>query len=140
MKRFSDPDVARLFKAYPSALRGRLMALRELVFDTARKTPGVGALTETLKWGQPSYLTAATGSGSTVRIDRHKADDGYAVYFHCQSGLVGQFRALYPDTFRYQGERAILFSLGDRVPTIELGHCIALALTHHARMKRSRPQ
>jgi hypothetical protein len=140
MKRFSDPDVARLFKAYPPALRGKLMALRELVFYTARNTPGVGALTETLKWGQPSYLTAATGSGSTVRIDRLKTDDGYALYFHCQSGLVGQFRALYADTFRYQGERAILFSLDDRVPTSELGHCIALALTHHARKKRPRSQ
>jgi hypothetical protein len=140
MKRFSDPDVARLFKAYPPALRGKLMAVRELVFNTARNTPGVGALTETLKWGQPSYLTAATGSGSTVRIDRLKTDDGYALYFHCQSGLIGQFRALYADTFRYQGERAILFSLDDRVPTSELGHCIALALTHHARKKRPRPQ
>jgi hypothetical protein len=140
MKRFTDPDVARLFKAYPPALRGKLMALRELVFDTARKTPGVGALTETLKWGQPSYLTAATGSGSTVRIDRQKAGDGYAVYFHCQSGLVGQFRTLYPGTFRYQGERAILFAPNDRVPTSELSHCIALALTHHARKKHRRSQ
>jgi hypothetical protein len=138
MKRFSDPDVAALFKSCPPVLRGRLMALRELVFDTAAKTPGVGALTETLKWGQPSYLTRETGSGSTVRIDRMKAGGGYAVYFHCQSGLVGQFRALYPDTFRYQGERAILFGLDEPVPTGELSHCIALALTHHARKKRPR--
>jgi hypothetical protein len=138
MKRFSDPIVARLFKAYPPAVRGKLMTLRELVFDTARRTPGVGPLTETLKWGQPSYLTGKAGSGTTVRIDRLKAGDGYAVYFHCQSGLVGQFRSLYPETFRYQGDRAILFQAGDRVPTSELSHCIALALTHHARKKRPR--
>jgi hypothetical protein len=138
MRRFSDPRVAALFKSYPPVVRGKLVALRELVFDTARKTKGVGKLTETLKWGQPSYLTAETGSGTTVRIDRLKADDGYAVYFHCQSGLVSQFRALYPDGSRYQGERAIVFGLADRVPTSELCHCIALALTHHARKKRSR--
>jgi hypothetical protein len=138
MKRFSDPDVAALFQALPPVLRGRLLALRELVFETARTTPGVGALTETLKWGQPSYLTRETGSGSTVRIDQLKTGEGYAIYFHCQSGLVGQFRALYPDTFRYHGERAILFGLDEPVPTSELGHCIALALTHHARKKRSR--
>jgi hypothetical protein len=135
MKRFSDPNVAQLFKTYPPALRDKLMALRELVFDMACRTPGVGTLTETLKWGQPSYLAEETGSGSTVRIDRLKAGNGYAIYFHCQSGLVGQFRALYPDTFRYQGERA---GLDDRVPTSELGHCIALALTHHARKNRPR--
>ena len=138
MRRFSDPQVAAVFKAYPPALRDKLLALRELVFDTARRTPGVGALTETLKWRQPSYLTEQTGSGSTVRIDQLRSGDGYAVYFHCRSGLVGRFRALYPATFRYQGERAILFGLKDRVPKRELRHCIALALTHHARKKQPR--
>ena len=96
MKRFADPAVAAVFKAYPAALRRRLMALRELVFDVAARIEGVGALTETLKWGQPSYLTWETRSGSTVRIDRLKTGDGYAIYFHCQSGLVPKFRELYP--------------------------------------------
>jgi hypothetical protein len=136
MRRISDTGVASVFKAYPPAIRAKLMALRELVFDTADKTTGVGRLTETLKWGQPSYLTEETGSGTTVRIDRLKADNGYAVYFHCQSGLVGQFRELYPDTFKYQGKRAIVFDAKDRVPARELRHYLALALTHHARKKK----
>ena len=136
MRRFSNISVASVFKAYPPGTRARLMALRELVFDTADKTRGVGRLTETLKWGQPSYLTKETGSGTTVRIDRLKAGDGYAVYFHCQSGLVGQFRDLYPNTFKYEGKRAILFDAKDRVPARELRHCLALALTHHARKKK----
>jgi hypothetical protein len=136
MRRISDSAVASVFEAYPPDLRSKLMALRELVFDTADKTAGVGRLTETLKWGQPSYLTEETGSGTTVRIDRLKAGDGYAVYFHCQSGLVGQFRELYPETFEYQGKRAIVFDAKDRVPARELRHCLALALTHHARKKK----
>src|SRR5882757_2213797 len=139
MRRFSDPQVAALFKAYPAAVRAKLMALRELVLDTAARTAGVGPLTETLKWGQPSYLTEETGSGTTVRIDRLKAGDGYAIYFHCQSGLVGQFRELYPDAFRYEGKRAIVFDAGARVPARELRHCLALALTHHARKKKPKP-
>ena len=133
MKRFADRGVAAVFKAYPADLRRRLMSLRELVFRTAAHTEGVGALGETLKWGQPSYLTAETGSGTTVRIDRLKKGDGYAIYFHCQSGLVGQFKELYPDTFRYEGKRAIVFDLKDRVPVKALRHCIGLALTHHLR-------
>ena len=136
MRRISDSAVASVFKAYPPGIRAKLMALRELVFDTAEKTTGVGRLTETLKWSQPSYLTEETGSGTTVRIDRLKAGDGYAVYFHCQSGLLGQFRELYPDTFKYEGRRAIVFEAGDRVPARELRHCLALALTHHARKKK----
>src|SRR5471032_1008939 len=136
MKRPADPAVAAVFKAYPSGLRKRLMALRELVFDVAAKTKGVGPLTEALKWGQPSYLTEESGSGTTVRIDRLKKSDGYAIYFHCQSGLVETFRELYPDTFRTEGKRALLFDTDARVPVRELRHCIALALTHHARKKR----
>jgi len=136
MRRFSSNDVQSVFKAYPPTLRAKLMALRELVFDTAARTEGVGRLTETLKWGQPSYLTEETGSGTTVRIDRLKAADGYAVYFHCQSGLLGQFRELYPDTFTFEGKRAIVFAAGDRVPARELRHCLALALTHHSRKKK----
>jgi uncharacterized protein DUF1801 len=136
MRRFADSDVRSAFRAYPPGVREKLLALRELVFDTAAGTDGVGRLTETLKWGQPSYLTEATGSGTTVRIDRLKAADGYAVYFHCRSGLLGQFRELYPDTFRYEGKRAIVFALADRVPAKELRHCLALALTHHLRKKK----
>jgi hypothetical protein len=135
MRRFGDARVAAVFKDYPPDLRTRLMALRELVFDTAAATPGVGRLDETLKWGQPSYLTAESGSGTTVRIDRLKNRDGYAIYFHCQSGLVDQFRTIYPDTFTYEGKRAIVLAAKDRVPTRALGHCIALALTHHLRKK-----
>ena len=136
MKRFADKAVAAAFKAYPAEVRAKLMALRALMFDTAAATEGVGPLTETLKWGQPSYLTEETGSGSTVRIDRLKnKSDGYAIYFHCQSGLVGQFKTIYPDTFRYDGKRAIVFEPKDRVPTKALRHCIGLALTHHLRRK-----
>lgn len=138
MRRFADTRVASLFKGYPPAVRARLMALRELVFDSAAAAVGVGPLTETLKWGQPSYLTEQTGSGTTVRIDRLKAGDGYAVYFHCQSGLVGQFRELYPDTFKYEGKRAIVFGVDDRVPARELRHCLALAFTHHSRKKKQK--
>jgi hypothetical protein len=136
MRRFDDARVAAVFKAYPPGLRARLMALRQLVFDTAARTAAVGPLSETLKWGQPSYLTAESGSGTTVRIDRLKGrDDGYAIYFHCQSGLVETFRTIYPDTFAYEGKRAIVLEAKDRLPIRALGHCIGLALTHHLRKK-----
>src|SRR6201995_5053278 len=83
---FADPAVAATFDAYPKPVKAKLLALRRLILDTAKATKGVGALEETLKWGQPSYLTAATGSGSTIRIDQVKpATDQYAVYFHCQT-------------------------------------------------------
>ena len=52
-----------------------------------------------------------------------------------RGGLVGQFRELYPDTFAYDGKRAITFGPDDRPPLGALKHCLALALTHHLRAK-----
>ena len=129
--------VEAVFAGYPSPVKSRLQALRRLIFDTADATEGVGALEETLKWGQPSYLTTESKSGSTVRIDQVKAEAGrYAVYFHCQTDLVETFRELYPE-LRYGGNRCILLDAGDKLPEKPLRHCIALALTYHARKRKS---
>jgi hypothetical protein len=134
----SDPAVEALFDAYPAPLKAKLKALRRLIFETARTTEGVGALQETLKWGQPSYLTPETKSGSTIRIDQVKSTAGqYAVYFHCQTGLVDSFRELYPTELRFGGNRFILLDVKDELPRAELRHCVALALTYHLNKRKA---
>ena len=134
---FPDPAVEAVFDAYPKPLRTKLLALRRLILDTARTTKGVGALQETLKWGQPSYLTPETKSGSTIRIDRVKSDASqYAVYFHCQTDLVETFRELYPTELHYGGNRSILLDAQDDIPEPALRHCVALALTYHLNKRR----
>ena len=131
-----DSAVGAVFAAYPKPVRAKLLALRRLIFDTAKVTKGVGKLEETLKWGQPSYLTAETNRGRTVRIERVKASAGqYAVYFHCQTNLVETFRELYPE-LSYSGNRAILLDAEEKLPETELRHCIALALTYHLRKRK----
>jgi hypothetical protein len=134
---FSDPAVEAVFAAYPGPVRAKLLALRRLIFETARRTAGVGRLEETLKWGQPSYLTPETKSGSTIRIDQLKpAAGGYAVYFHCQTDLVETFRELYPTEFSYGGNRSILLNADQNVPEPALRHCVALALTYHRNKRK----
>jgi hypothetical protein len=129
--------VAKVFATYPPQLRRRLLAMRRLIFEVAKQTEGVGRLEETLKWGEPAYVTAQTGSGSTIRINRHKKQDRqYAVYFHCQTTLVDSFRGLFPDQFKFEGNRCIVFDAGDRVPTAELKICIGMALTYHQKRGR----
>jgi Domain of unknown function (DU1801) len=135
--RFSDPAVDAVFSGYPKPLKAKLLALRDLILDTARTTKGVGALQETLKWGQPSYLTAETKSGSTIRIDRVKSSaDQYAVYFHCQTDLIATFRELYPAEFGYGGNRSIILNADDDIPEPALRHCVALALTYHLNKRK----
>jgi Domain of unknown function (DU1801) len=140
MKRFEDARVAAVFDGYPRPVRAKLMRLRQLIFDTAAGTEGVGKLTETLKWGQVSYLTEMSKSGTTIRIDAAKDGSGrYAMYVHCQTNLIESFRRRYPHAFRYEGNRAVLFDANDDVRTDELKHCIAMALTYHQAKKRPAP-
>ena len=123
--------VTAVFDAYPKPLKSKLLALRRLILDTARTTKGVGAVDETLKWGQVSYLTSETRSGSTIRIDRVKSTtDRYAVFFHCQTDLVATFRELYPE-LNYSGNRSIVLNASETLPEAALRHCVALALTYH---------
>jgi len=127
----ADRAIEAVFEAYPQPVKSRLLALRRLILDTAKTTKGVGALEEALKWGQPSYLTTESKSGSTIRIDHVKAEAGrYAVYFHCQTDLVETFRELYPE-LRYGGNRSIILDAGEKLPEKALRHCVALALTYH---------
>jgi Domain of unknown function (DU1801) len=139
VRKSGSSAVDATFDAYPTPVKTKLLALRRLIFDTAKATKGVGALEEALKWGQPSYLTPESKSGSTVRIDQVKASPGqYAVYFHCQTDLVETFRELYPE-LSFSGNRAILLDAADKLPEAELRHCVALALTYHSnRRKRTR--
>ncbi len=126
---FKNPEVATIFATYPEKFRNKLLILRQLIFDTALKTEGVGVLEETLKWGEPSYLAK---KGSTIRIDwKPKTPNQYAIYFKCTSLLVPTFKKLYPNEFTFEGNRAIVFNLDDKIPVIKLRHCIEMALTYH---------
>jgi Domain of unknown function (DU1801) len=134
----ANPAVQAVFDSYPPKLRSKLLALRQLIIDTAASTAGVGTLEETLKWGEPAYVTTQSKSGSTVRIDRKKNQDRYAIYFNCNTTLVDTFRSLFPHTFSFEGNRALVFDLNDLLPVEELGFCIAMALTYHQKTNAPR--
>ncbi len=111
------------------------MALRELIFKKAKEYPEVGNIEEVLKWGQPSYLTSESKSGTTIRIDDVKARTGtYAIYFNCKTSLIETFRAMFPQ-LEYEGNRAIHFRVEEKMPKKELWECIAMALTYHLSKK-----
>jgi len=136
MRPFGNPAVAEVFNAYPTGIRRKLMSLRQLIFDVASRTEGVGEVQESLRWGEPAYLTATSKSGSTIRINRKKSSETrYAMYFHCQTTLVDTFRTIFPTEFKYEGNRSIVFDVQDEVPVKQLSVCIAMALTYHRRKK-----
>ena len=137
MKKITDTQIAAVFQSYPKPVREKLLALRQLIFDTAATIEGVGELQETLKWGQPSYLTIKPKSGTTIRIDQVRStSDQYALYVHCQTTLIDTFKEMFPDELTYEGNRSIVFNIKDNIPTNLVRHFISLALTYHARKTR----
>jgi hypothetical protein len=53
----TKPEVELVFNNYPDLVRSKMFALRKLVIETAKEIDGITKLEETLKWGEPSYLT-----------------------------------------------------------------------------------
>jgi hypothetical protein len=129
---FSNPDVEAVFDQYPLPIRGKILEVRQLIFDVAAELPEVGPLEETLKWGEPSYIPSKTKSGSMVRVHHHPSKPfDYGVYFICSTTLVDTFRELYPNTFTFNKNRCLEFMCAEPIPVKELKHCIKLALTYY---------
>jgi len=125
----TDPRVEIVFANYPDFVRDNLHFLRELVIETAEEIQGISKLEETLKWGEPSFLAK---NGSTLRMDwKEKSPDQYAMYFKCTSRLVDTFRLVFDNKFQFEGSRAIVFQLNQKIPVEELKECIKATLTYH---------
>jgi hypothetical protein len=129
-------EVSRAFDAFPAPIRKRLLQVRALIFATAAAHDEVGRLTETLKWGEPAYLTDETGSGSTIRLGRVKDSEQPAILFNCKTTLVDTFRERFPDQFEYRQTRALLLNVAGALPKQELTVCLSLALTYHLDRRR----
>lgn len=126
------PDqIKNIFDKYPTPIKNKLIELREIIYNVATTTDGVGSIHETLKWSQPSFLTTKPKSGTTIRIDYYPHPANHiALFVHCQTSLIETYRLLYPKAVKYEGNRAILLDITKPFPK-ELTHCIELALTYH---------
>lgn len=124
--------VSEALSRYPEPVRVRLLEIREMIFAVATETEGTGPLTETLKWGEPAYLTEASKSGTTIRLGSTKsAPQDCAVLFNCRTSLVETFRTHFPDDFTFVGNRALLVPVAQTLPREPLKLCLRAALTYH---------
>ena len=125
----TNPEVELVFANYPDVVRDKMIRLRKLVIETAKEIDGLSILEETLKWGEPSYLTK---NGSTLRMDwKLKTPNQYAMYFKCTSRLVETFKMIFKNKFDFEGNRAIVLQIDGDIPEDELKDCIKTALTYH---------
>ncbi|OUS39748.1 hypothetical protein A9R01_00320 ['Osedax' symbiont bacterium Rs2_46_30_T18] len=121
-------EVKCKFDAYPLQVQSILLDLRCIIMQLAREQ-AITKVQETLKWGQPSYLAQG---GSTIRIDwSAKTPNQFRVYFICSTLLVETFKEIYPNTFCYEGNRALVFQIEKQIPQKALEHCLAMSLNYH---------
>lgn len=125
----SNQDVKVVFENYPERVQKRMLELRNAVMEAAEELELLDSLEECLKWGEPSYVSKY---GSTVRMDwKEKNPEQFAIYFKCTSKLVPSFRNKFEELFQFEGNRAILFGLDEKLPKNELKICIQSALRYH---------
>ncbi|MET6757229.1 DUF1801 domain-containing protein [Pseudoalteromonas sp. NCIMB_1079] len=120
-----NTEIENIFNNYPEIAKSKLIKLRELIYTVAQEQ-NLGAVEESLKWGEPSYNTI---NGSPIRVGS-KGSSCY-LFFHCQSKLVSTFRELYSHTLTFEGNRAIVLNSEKPLPEYPVKACIKLALTYH---------
>ena len=121
-------NIKEKFDTYPKEVKEILLKVRGAIFEVANEQK-IPDLQETLKWGEPSYLTKL---GSTVRYDwKQKTPNQISIYFNCNTSLVETFKEIYCDELTFEGNRAIVFNFNDTIPWPELKHCIGLSLRYH---------
>lgn len=128
--RVMSADVRAAFEAMAPQARDAALQLRELIFDVADDTPEIGPVEEVLRWGQPSYITPQKKAASTLRLGVPK-NGTFAIFAHCQSSVISDFVALFPDQDRIDGNRAVLFDTNDQIDPKRHGLLIKSALTYH---------
>jgi hypothetical protein len=117
------------YQSYPEGIRDKLLSLRQLVIDVSKKIDLPEQVQETLNANEPSFVV---DGGSPIRIDwKSQTPNQYAMYFQCKTKLIDTFKELYDDTFRFDDDKGIVFTVDDAIATRELAHCISLSLRYH---------
>jgi uncharacterized protein DUF1801 len=122
-------EVCAVFDAAPADARLLAYELRALIYKVASRAEAVPGLSESLKWGEPSYTPSKPRVGSSIRI-KPREDGSVGLMFICHTDIVARFRELYANRFEFEGNRAILIKSAG-YDEDALCHCIAMTLTWH---------
>jgi hypothetical protein len=124
---FASPAVEDVFKSAPRQVQTGMHRLRDLIFEVAHDIDSDLTVSETRKWGQPSFVVQG---GSPLRVAPRK-DGGFALYAICQTSLIGDFAETFPNMDKIEGTRAVLFDDTDDIDDVRHGLLIRHALTYH---------
>ena len=122
-------EIGAVFDASPAQARALALDLRDLIYRTASRLAQVPALTESLKWGEPSYAPSRPRIGTSVRI-KPRNDGSVGLMFICHTDIVSRFQDLYCDELEFERKRAIIVR-HSRQSREAVSHCVSMAMTWH---------
>ena len=130
---FQNPEIRQVFANYEPQTKQVLLTIRKWIFEIAENSDEIGKIKECLKWGEPSYVTRAPKSGTTLRLSRLKSSESeYGLFVHCQTSLIEEFRVAYPD-LKYDKNRGVIFDSREPIQTDVIKQFVYLALSYHSR-------
>lgn len=116
---------------WPQKAKTRFYDIRAVILGSVADIDDI-ALIETLKWGQPAWHPDKPTVGSTLRVAwQQKHPDQIGLFVNCNTTLADRMRSLYPNSFAFEGKRALLLSLDAPLPEQAIAHCAVLTLTYH---------
>jgi hypothetical protein len=77
--------VSSVFESLEPAQRDILLQARTLIFEVAREDEHIGEIEETLRWGEPAYITCKKKTGSTIRLAIEKQRGQPAIFFNARA-------------------------------------------------------
>lgn len=135
---FSSREIESIFNSYSDNSRKQLLTIREIIFDVAKRDKDIKGVFEEVRWGQPSYITNQTKSGSTIRLGVFEKDK-IAVFFHCKTTLIERFRVIYGDKLEFSKNRAIIIDPKKKISCDvmdAISHCIQMSLRYNIDKQR----
>ncbi|WP_438786601.1 DUF1801 domain-containing protein [Enterococcus sp. DIV0756] len=120
-------DIQTFYPTYSAQEKQKLIELQNLIHEIAGESDI--QLVESAKWGQLSF---ATPNGTPIRIDRF-SDTQVALFVHCQTHLIDDWKSLFSESLSFSKNRAILFQLDESLPEEPLKICIDQAFHYHVK-------
>ncbi len=122
--------IAPVVMGYPKPATARFLELRALLYGLADQMPDTGGLTETLKWGEPSFAPVKARVGTPVRLAWKPArPNAISLFVNCQTPLVEHWRSQFP-ALDYVGNRELVIPLDGDLPS-DIRTCMSQAMTYH---------
>lgn len=136
-RKFQNLDVEKAFNTYPKEVMDKLLLIRQFIFQVAEETNVIGSIEETLKWGNPAYLTFAPKTGTTIRLSTLRSNcEKFTISVHCQTTLITEFKKMYPE-LNYEKNRSLILEANNTLPYEAIKKFLFLALTYHCQKKHA---